>query len=74
MVTADEFDAMAVHQSTGLPAVALPRGVSMLPPELLPLLEPFEEIVLWLGGGVQARQMSHHFATKLSLERCFLVR
>ena len=34
MITADEFDAVAVHQSTGLPAVALPSGTSALPPEV----------------------------------------
>jgi twinkle protein len=74
VITASEFDAMAVHQSTGLPAVSLPVGVSLLPPELLPLLEPFDHIVLWLGGDMQSRQMAQHFATKLSVERCFLVR
>ena len=31
VLTASEFDAMAVHQATGLPAVALPKGDSTLP-------------------------------------------
>ena len=73
VLTAHAFDAMAVHQSTGLPAVSLPAGHTHLPLELLPLLEPFERVTLWLGGD-QSRQMSHHFARKLSAERCYLVR
>ena len=31
VLTASEFDAMAVHQATRLPAVALPKGDSTLP-------------------------------------------
>jgi hypothetical protein len=31
VITANEFDAMAVHQETGLPALALPKGDSILP-------------------------------------------
>ena len=31
VLTASEFDSMAVHQATGLPAVALPNGDSTLP-------------------------------------------
>ena len=73
VLTAHAFDAMAVHQSTRLPAVSLPAGHTHLPLELLPLLEPFERVTLWLGGD-QSRQMSRHFARKLSAERCYLVR
>lgn len=31
VVTEGEFDAMAVHQETGLPAVSLPNGANSLP-------------------------------------------
>ena len=34
MVAGGEFDAVAVHQSTGLPAVALPSGITKLPSEV----------------------------------------
>ena len=34
ILTANEFDAIAVHQSTGLPAVSLPLGSSALPLEV----------------------------------------
>ena len=34
VITANEFDAVAVNQSTGIPAVGLPTGTSSLPPEV----------------------------------------
>ena len=34
VITAGEFDAVAVHQATSLPAVALPSGTTSLPPEV----------------------------------------
>lgn len=34
VITANEFDAIAVNQSTRMPAVALPSGISSLPPEV----------------------------------------
>ena len=34
VLTADEFDAMAVFQATSCPAISLPLGLSSLPPEV----------------------------------------
>lgn len=31
MITEGEYDAMAVHQETGLPAISLPNGANHLP-------------------------------------------
>lgn len=73
VITAGEFDAIAVNQTTKLPAVALPNGTSSLPPEVLPQLEQFERIYLWLGADVQSRQAASKFAKKLDVDRCFLV-
>uniref|UniRef100_A0A8C6ST27 DNA 5'-3' helicase n=1 Tax=Neogobius melanostomus TaxID=47308 RepID=A0A8C6ST27_9GOBI len=42
VLTGSELDTLAVSQATGLPSVALPRGVSCLPPILLPYLEQFK--------------------------------
>jgi len=39
---------MAVHQATGIAAISLPNGASNLPNELLPSLENFKKIYLWL--------------------------
>uniref|UniRef100_A0A3Q2PAK7 Twinkle mtDNA helicase n=1 Tax=Fundulus heteroclitus TaxID=8078 RepID=A0A3Q2PAK7_FUNHE len=74
VVTGSELDALAVSQGTGLPSVALPRGVSCLPPALLPYLEQFKRVTLWLGGDIRSWEASKIFSRKLGLRRCALVR
>ncbi|XP_047464099.1 twinkle protein, mitochondrial [Mugil cephalus] len=74
VVTGYELDALAVSQATGLPSVALPRGVSCLPPILLPHLEQFKRVTLWLGGDIRSWEASKIFSRKLGLRRCSLVR
>lgn len=74
VVTGHELDSLAVSQATGLPTVALPRGVSCLPPVLLPYLEQFKRVTLWLGGDIRSWEASKIFSRKLGLRRCSLVR
>ncbi|XP_062331251.1 twinkle protein, mitochondrial [Osmerus eperlanus] len=74
VVTGHEVDTLAVSQATGLPCVALPRGVSCLPPVLLPYLEQFKKVTLWLGGDMRSWEASKIFSRKLGLKRCSLVR
>ncbi|XP_061563698.1 twinkle protein, mitochondrial [Cololabis saira] len=74
VVTGHELDTLAVSQATGLPSVALPRGVSCLPPVLLPYLEQFKRVTLWLGGDIRSWEASKIFSRKLGLRRCALVR
>lgn len=74
VVTEGEFDAMAVNQTTGLPAVSLPNGCRSLPLEVLPLLEPFDRIYLWMDDDVPGREGAEQFAKKLGQARCLLVR
>lgn len=74
VLTGSEIDSMAVSQATGLPTVALPRGVSCLPPVLLPYLEQFKKVTLWLGGDIRSWEASKIFSRKLGLKRCYLVR
>ena len=50
VITEGEFDAMAVHQETGLPTVSLPNGANSLPLSLLKFFERFERIYLWLDA------------------------
>lgn len=50
VITEGEFDAMAVHQETGLPCVSLPNGANSLPLSLLKFFERFERIYLWLDA------------------------
>ena len=73
VMTEGEFDAMAVHQSTGLPAVSLPNGCRSLPVELLPILERFELIYLWMDDDVPGQEGANKFAQKLGAGRCLLV-
>jgi twinkle protein len=74
VLTEGEFDAMAVHQATGVPAVSLPNGCNSLPVDVLPLLERFERIYLWMDDDVPGREGSEKFATKLGPDRCLIVR
>ncbi|KAM7370570.1 hypothetical protein PAMP_010102 [Pampus punctatissimus] len=74
VLTGHELDTMAVSQATGLPSVALPRGVSCLPPILLPYLEQFKRVTLWLGDDMRSWEASKIFSRKLGLRRCSLVR
>lgn len=74
VLTGHELDTLAVSQATGLPSLALPRGVSCLPPILLPYLEQFKRVTLWLGGDMRSWEASKIFSRKLGLKRCSLVR
>ncbi|XP_074090005.1 twinkle mtDNA helicase [Macrotis lagotis] len=74
VLTSRELDSLALHQATGLPTLALPRGLTCLPPTLLPYLEQFRRIVLWLGDDLRAWEAAKLFARKLNPKRCSLVR
>ncbi|KAI0231150.1 Twinkle protein, mitochondrial [Lamellibrachia satsuma] len=74
VLTANEFDAIAVSQATGLRAVALPKGDSVLPQQVLPMLEDFTKVTLWLGGAVKTWETAKQFSKKLNDSRCHLIR
>lgn len=74
VITEGEFDAMAVHQATGLPSVSLPNGVHSLPPHILPWLEKFETIYLWLDNDEAGQASCETFATKLGKIRTLIVK
>ena len=73
IITEGEFDAMAVYQATGRPAVSLPNGCRSFPTELLVLLEKFDTIYLWMDNDGPGREGAEMFARKLGVERCLLV-
>ncbi len=73
VLTEGEYDAMAVYQATGVPAVSLPNGCQSLPVAILPLLERFEKIYLWMDNDVPGREGAEKFAKKLGQSRCVLV-
>ena len=74
VITEGEFDAMAVHQETGLPAISLPNGASSLPIELLPDLERFQKIILWMDDDVAGQQGAEKVAKKVGSGRCVIIR
>ena len=74
VVTEGEFDAMAVHQATGMPAVSLPNGCRSLPPNVLPLLERFAKVYLWMDNDAAGQASVDKFAAKCGLTRCYIVR
>ena len=73
IVTRRELDAMAAYQATGLPSVSLPTVNYQLQESVLPLLERFSKIYLWLDDDVDGQMASERFAHKLGESRCLLV-
>eukprot|EP00804_Cyclotella_cryptica_P017767 CCRYP_001194-RA/>CCRYP_001194-RA protein AED:0.04 eAED:0.04 QI:158/1/1/1/0.66/0.25/4/1364/672 len=73
IITEGEFDAMAVYQATGRPAVSLPNGCRSLPMEVLVLLEKFDTVYLWMDNDGPGREGAEMFARKMGVERCLLV-
>lgn len=62
---------MAVYQATNVPAVSLPNGASSLPLEVLPLLERFEKIYLWMDHDGAGQAGVDKFVRKLVGDRFF---
>lgn len=73
IITEGEYDAMAVHQATKMPAISLPNGARSLPVTLLPLLERFKRIYLWMDDDVPGQEGARIFAQKLGIGRCLIV-
>lgn len=74
VITEGEFDAMAVHQVTNLPSISLPNGASNLPNNLIPMLEKFERIYLWMDNDEAGQINITNFATKLGVSRTYVIR
>jgi twinkle protein len=72
ILTEGEFDAMAVHQATNLPAVSIPNGCRSLPIQIIPMLERFEKIYLWMDNDMAGQEGVEIFTRKLGLARCYI--
>ena len=64
VITEGEYDAMAVYQATKMPAISLPNGCRNLPVELLPLIERFDKIYLWMDNDGPGQEGAEKFANK----------
>jgi twinkle protein len=73
IITRNELDAMSAYQATGIPSVSLPTSVYQLPQSVLPLLERFSKIYLWLDDDVDGQLAAETFAHKLGESRCLIV-
>ncbi|CAG8555336.1 11307_t:CDS:2 [Ambispora gerdemannii] len=74
ILAGNEFDAMAAYQETKIPATCLPNNTYQLPLEILPLLERFAKIYIWLDDDVAGQDAAEKFAQKLGINRCSIVR
>ena len=74
VLTEGEYDAMAVYQATGHPSVSLPNGCRSLPVDILPMLERFDTVYLWMDDDGPGREGAEQFARKIGIDRCFIVR
>ncbi|KAI8967757.1 P-loop containing nucleoside triphosphate hydrolase protein [Mycotypha africana] len=68
-----ELDAMAAYQTTGIPAVSLPTSNYQLQESILPLLDRFKRIYLWLDDDVDGQIAAERFARKIGEHRCMIV-
>jgi twinkle protein len=64
---------MAVYQETGIGAISLPNGANHLPLEVLPWLEKYDRIYLWMDSDEVGRTAAEKFAHKLGIKRTFIV-
>ena len=73
VITEGEYDAMAVYEATGLPAVSLPNGASNLPTQLITYLDKVERIYLWMDNDEAGQLNITSFANKLGPKRTYIV-
>eukprot|EP01080_Neovahlkampfia_damariscottae_P003074 gene3074-5244_t len=72
ILTEGEFDAMAIHEQTKLPACSIPNGCRSLPIQVLQMLEKFEKIYLWMDNDLPGQEGVEIFTKKLGISRCFI--
>lgn len=64
---------MSVYQATGIPSLSLPQGANSLPDTILPYLDQFEKIILWMDNDDAGKMNIDKFAQKLGITRTYLV-
>lgn len=62
VITEGEYDAMAVYEATGMPSISLPNGANHLPIQVLPWLEKFDRIYLWMDADAVGQSNATNFA------------
>ncbi len=65
---------MAVNQATGIPALSLPQGAHSLPDAVLPYLDQFQKVILWMDNDDAGKINVDKFAQKLGVTRTHIVK
>ncbi len=73
IITEGEYDALAVRMATGRPCISLPNGAHSFPVPLIPCLERFKRIILWMDDDAAGHEGAEVIVRKLGLQRCFVV-
>lgn len=74
ILTRRELDAMAAYQTTGIPAFSIPTSNHQLQESVLPLLERFNQVYIWLDDDVDGQIAAERFARRIGEHKCLLVR
>ncbi|CRG95633.1 plastid replication-repair enzyme, putative [Plasmodium gallinaceum] len=69
VLTEGEIDAMTISQQTNYSAISLPNGSKSLPIYLLPYLEKFKKIHLWLDFDKAGKSSIFNFVNKIGIAR-----
>lgn len=73
VLTEGEFDAMAVYQNTGIPALSLPQGATNLSENLIPYLKQFHKVILWMDNDEAGRINTSKMVEKIGMNRTHVV-
>jgi twinkle protein len=73
ILTRRELDAMAAYQETGIPAVSIPTDNYQLQESVLPLLDRFSRIYVWMDDDVDGQLAAERFIHKIGDSKCMLV-
>lgn len=65
---------MSIYEATGRVAISLPQGASHLPDQILPYLDQFEKIILWMDNDQAGRINEDKIVHKLGISRTYVVR
>jgi len=66
------LDSVVISSRTDANVICLPDW-TRLPPDLLPYLDQFKSITIWLGSGVQGVETARNFAKKIGDKYCRVV-
>ena len=58
---------------TNLPSISMPNGASFLPDQLIPSLEKFSKIYLWMDHDLAGNEAAKKFSEKLGHRRCGII-